>query len=43
MYRRLAYSAVALMISILALGCGGDTGKDINSEKDKPKPVRHDG
>jgi hypothetical protein len=29
-------------VSLIA-GCGGDTGKGINSEKDKPKPVQHDG
>ncbi len=31
---------VALLCLIAAVGCGGDTGKGINSDKDKPKPVQ---
>src|SRR5262245_399101 len=30
---------IAVLISILALGCGSSTGKDLYKDKDKPKPA----
>jgi hypothetical protein len=42
--RRLLVSIVAAAVLCgLGLGCGGDTGKGINSGKDKPLPVKKDG
>jgi hypothetical protein len=29
------------LLAALAVGCGGETGKNINKDKDKPKPAEN--
>jgi hypothetical protein len=43
MKRLLISVAGVFLVTMLGLGCGGDTGKGINSGKDKPLPVKKDG
>jgi hypothetical protein len=39
MNRSLAILVACLLLTVFVSGCGGDTGKDINSGKDKPLPA----
>jgi hypothetical protein len=39
--KRLLGLLVAILLAGPAMGCGGETGKNINKDKDKPKPAEN--
>jgi hypothetical protein len=39
--KRLVGSLAVLLLAAFAVGCGGETGKNVNKDKDKPKPAEN--
>jgi hypothetical protein len=39
--KRFVALVAVFLVAALSLGCGGETGKNINKDKDRPKPVEN--